>query len=676
MAHMETVESLKKDALSLGYTDPNDIHKYVIGQQAVSRDERKAQRDLEGIVAENKRAEAEARAREVEAQLELARLQGSVPNPREITTLKVPSVKLPLYKDGDDISGFITRFEKMATLLHIPNDEWVVHFSSVLTGKALEKYVMLPINVTDNYPDLKRELLLGFNRTPESYRTDFRNLRVDVNETFVQFVAKLRRTLELWVDSSNVARTYDGLVNFMLVDQFLAGVSPELRMFLKESGQFDLDDLIKRSDSWSAAHRTSYSTKTVKNPVFSDKSEQEFKVAGSKSIPPPFQKDSSRVQCYHCREYGHTKPFCPIFKNLPVKKAFIQNVEIEDLSQEESNSDEQEIKIQFCSEDAPSRKFLICGEVNGRPVSTILRDSGCSSLLVSNTLLPNLDVSKCRLKTVHDYLGRVNKFPVTRVHLNCHLYSGLVEAIVAPLKFCSVLLGNIPGVKDQFSPNTHVMLNSINSYAEPSVENVKPLAVKRDSINPTKVPSTDGLDLLPDEFRSLQQSCCTLNNCRTFLENGITSSTKRHKFKFTKVNGLMYRQCRSSIYPNNGSKLALVVPKRCREIVMRMAHEYFLLNHFSIRKTEHKIREEFFWPGMSGDIKAFCRFCDVCQRIKSNCNVPSVQISKICPIFILKELWENKTMSIEQRTMYRYVFDMRRQLSDGAKIAVEDSISN
>ena len=139
--------------------------------------------------------------------------------------------------------------------------------------------------------------MLGFNRTPESYPTDLRNLRVDVNETFVQFVAKLRRTLELWVDSSNTARTYDGLLNFMFVDQFLAVVSPELRMFLKESGQFDLAYLIKQSDSWTAAHKANSSPNIVKNPVFSDQSEQVCKLTGSKSIPPPFQKDSSRVQC-------------------------------------------------------------------------------------------------------------------------------------------------------------------------------------------------------------------------------------------------------------------------------------------------------------------------------------------------------------------------------------------
>ena len=93
-------------------------------------------------------------------------------------SLMNPKIYLPLYHDGDDICGFIARFEKMVSLLKIPNDEWVVHFSCVLTGNALEKYYTLPASVTDNYLELKREILLGFNRTPESYGTDFRNLRI------------------------------------------------------------------------------------------------------------------------------------------------------------------------------------------------------------------------------------------------------------------------------------------------------------------------------------------------------------------------------------------------------------------------------------------------------------------------------------------------------------------
>ena len=632
MAHMETVESLKKDALSLGYSDPNDIHKYVIEQQIVSRDERKAQRDLEGKIADNKRAEAEAKARETEAQLELARIRGFVPNSREISTLKVPSVKLPLYKDGDDISGFITRFEKMATLLHIPNDEWVVHFSSVLTGKALEKYVMLPISVTDNYQNLKREILLGFNRTPESYRTDFRNLRVEVDETFVQFVAKLRRTLELWVDSSNIARTYDGLVNFMLVDQFLAAVSPELRMFLKESGQFELEDLIRRSDSWTAAHKASFNPKMVKKTVFvkeNQKSERDVRYSGGKSVPPPFQRDSSRVQCYHCREYGHTKPSCPILKNIPVKKDIIQNIELDDLSPEEGSSDEQEIKIQFCFEDDQPRKYLMCGTINGQQVSTIWRDSGCSSVLVSNNVLPNLDTSMCNFKTVYDYLGRANKFPVTKIHLNCPLYTGMVEAIVAPLKFCSVLLGNIPGVKDKYLPASNELLKPTDLENEIPVQNVKTRAKSVASVHPLKIPPIDGLHLLPEQFSSLQQSCSSLNECRKFVENGAISSTKLRDFKFIEANGLLYRQCMKSRCPNEVNQLALIVPKDCRDIVLRTAHESVLSGHFSFKKTELKIREDFFWPGMSRDVQIFCRSCDLCQRMSPKGKVPRAHMIKM-----------------------------------------------
>ena len=117
----------------------------------------------------------------------------------------------------------------------------------------------------------------------------------------------------------------------MLVGQILAAISPELRMLLKESEQFELEDLINRSDSWTAAHKTSFNPKIVKETAFvkeTHKSKQDVRYSGSKSVPPSFQKESSRVQCYHCREYGHTKPFCPALKNIPGKKDIIQNIEL------------------------------------------------------------------------------------------------------------------------------------------------------------------------------------------------------------------------------------------------------------------------------------------------------------------------------------------------------------
>ena len=40
-------------------------------------------------------------------------------------------------------------------------------------------------------------------------------------------------------------------------------------------------------------------------------------------------------------------------------------------------------------DDKNPRKFMCCGSVNGTPVSTICRDTGCSSVIISDSILPD-----------------------------------------------------------------------------------------------------------------------------------------------------------------------------------------------------------------------------------------------------------------------------------------------
>lgn len=76
--------------------------------------------------------------------------------------------------------------------------------------------------------------------------------------------------------------------------------------------------------------------------------------------------------------------------------------------------------------------------------------------MVSDQVLPDLDVTNCKMVKVFDYLGRADWFPQVTCYIECPYFSGL--ALRAPLKFCSVLIGNYPGahdpndlIKDEFS---------------------------------------------------------------------------------------------------------------------------------------------------------------------------------------------------------------------------------
>ena len=58
----------------------------------------------------------------------------------------------------------------------------------------------------------------------------------------------------------------------------------------------------------------------------------------------------------------------------------------------------------------------------------------------------------------------------------------------------------------------------------------------------------------------------------------------------------------------------LAVPRRYRKQVLKLGHDCVMAGHMGVRKTYDRIMQNFYWPGIFGDVKRFCRSCDICQR--------------------------------------------------------------
>lgn len=104
-------------------------------------------------------------------------------------------------------------------------------------------------------------------------------------------------------------------------------------------------------------------------------------------------------------------------------------------------------RIGYCFKDGQPPEYATCGTVNGVWVSTIIRDSGCSCILVSEDVLPDIDVTGCRLVEVSDYLGRRDYFPEVRCYIKCPYYTGWAKILRTPISFCCVLIGIVPGAR-------------------------------------------------------------------------------------------------------------------------------------------------------------------------------------------------------------------------------------
>ena len=58
----------------------------------------------------------------------------------------------------------------------------------------------------------------------------------------------------------------------------------------------------------------------------------------------------------------------------------------------------------------------------------------------------------------------------------------------------------------------------------------------------------------------------------------------------------------------------LVVPKELREKVVSLAHDTLLAGTRGPAKTQSRVQQEFYWPGIHEFVTRYVASCDLCQR--------------------------------------------------------------
>ena len=147
-----------------------------------------------------------------------ANTSSQTPTPR----IKAKAPKLPPFDElKDDLDAYIQRFERYAISQDWERDEWAINLSAFLKGKALDVYSRLAVEDATKYDSLKDALLKRFHLTAIGFRQKFREIRAEKGETAPQFVARLDCTLTRWIEMDKTIKTYDGLKDLILREQFL-----------------------------------------------------------------------------------------------------------------------------------------------------------------------------------------------------------------------------------------------------------------------------------------------------------------------------------------------------------------------------------------------------------------------------------------------------------------------
>lgn len=618
---MSLLEILEK-AQSLGLS--GDLaHELIEKQHQAEREERAAEREVKKMELEF--AEAEKRRAH---ELELAKIQsgpnGNHSNPH---APMFEGLRLPTFADGqDDLDSYLQRFERLAELHGWKVEDYHVYLGTCLRGQALKVYISLPDDIIKDYSRLKEALLRAYSVDADSYRRKFRESRCKDKETYVQLVIRMEQYLDRWVTMSNVEKKYDSLFDFLVREQLLNNCGSDLRVFLKERGCETAVEMAEAADRYRSAHGYRVS---------------KFSRSVSKQPTLPVE---SEIQCHGCGKSGHIRPNCP---NNP--KNF-------------KPKNESKVNFVFQSEVKPQNTVIDAKGTLFDTPAEILLDTGCSSVIVNEKLVPSR-FKLGPLVKVYDYLGIPNSFPKVRCFIKSKFFTGWINAIAAPIKFADVLIGLVPGVKlpgerDSSSSDYEASKDTAPDSNYPqsnsttrAVTEVKDVQFERDGSHDPILPtiamavktrsseSKSAITLACPEFLDLnitkinlkdeQQNCQSLKSIRDKVKSGENVKVKSRTVKYELVKDLIYRVCLKSKHDYEIGSKQLVIPEKYRIHVLNLAHDSLTAGHFSHRKTSYKVFSKFFWPGAGAQIKRYCRSCPTCQKFSSKGSVKRVPMKNL-----------------------------------------------
>ena len=310
-------------------------------------------------------------------------------------------------------------------------------------------------------------------------------------------------------------------------------------------------------------------------------------------------------RCFICNRSGHLARNCRTKVNEVTSREFA-NCFVEESFQ--------------CSE--TNNLPIVKGTVFGIPVD-VLRDTGCTTILVKRKYVPNCALTGQKKKLVL-LDGTVHTVPTAKVLLESMFFSGEVDVLVVDSSMCDVVLGNVPGVipcvENLLKVETPIeQVGAVTTRAQ--------LERKNKPLRPLVTKDIDFPNVNKDVLKQMQCEDLSLQKYFDMAKTGEIMGLSNSQFaQFEVSKGILYR------YHKTGSGVTtkqLMLPVALRNNVITLGHDSIMSGHLGIARTCERIRTNFYWPGLQSDVARFCKSCDVCQRCVPKGRVGKAPLQKM-----------------------------------------------
>jgi len=579
------------------------------------------QREREELDMARLREEREFLLREKQVELENARANpdnSQSPERNRGSDFAPVRIKMPQYDEREDIEVFLASFERLARIQQWQEDTWGVRLGTLLCGKAREVYTHMSDSDAADYKKLKHALLLRFKLSAEAYRRRFRTARKQKDESFPQYVVQMEMAFEHWLELSGRKREVEEVIDMLLLEQFLEGMTPELATFIRERAPATVQAAAELAEHFTEARWAvaSYSKGQSRRNTGGDAGSGPTHAGGNKGNPPPGKpvalsnterlERQQKRQCFTCGREGHGFRSCP--KKPGSHSATLVTSDCV-LTEDGSTP-----MLESPSNYNPRFQVRV-----GSVEVVALRDTGADTVVVSSDLVSAEQYTGRKKNVSMASRGFSQICPVALVDLDTPFFTGKVEAVVMDDLVAPVLIGNEARLENGDTVSVPVypvrqIVSAVQTRGQARKEGQEPVQLHAGKpligkVTPTELAQMQKDDPSLEKFRHLA-------TVRAAARNGVHFEWKR---------GLLYR-----VYAHAGECFRqVVVPKELREEVIRLAHDTPMAGHLGSGKTRDRVWREFYWPGISSEIRRYCLSCDVCQRTIPKGKVRKVPLGKV-----------------------------------------------
>ena len=474
----------------LGY-EGQELRHFVSERDKIDRDERHAVRQSEARKLDAERDEGERKICEVEMTLmheqEMNRIQlesermtsqsNNDPIAQHADNFVRPSPMQPFKESTMSIQTYLDIYERYATDAGWDVHSLAINLGRLLTGKAADVYVRLPISLAHNYQSLKSALLECYQLTSDDFRRKFFTSRLMDNESALQLMERMKHALSSWITVAKIELTFDGLFDLLLKTQYIRACPRDLTVFITQQAPEGLEKLVEISGHFLDS-KPRYSGQlnddtSSKKPNDTGRSQVSVTNRYSGSVDQNITRSprNANITCFLCNKRGHVARDCrerssrapkPNQRSGPRTSQFANAVVADDAAMHNescprahqannTNPDDCRACVRDCTPDFCSACVRDCknlptfeGFVNETKVD-VLRDSGCSVIVDKSALVSPSEFTGAYRQLILIDNSKLN-VPTARCFVKSPFFTGLTEVICIEHPVCDLIIGNVDGV--------------------------------------------------------------------------------------------------------------------------------------------------------------------------------------------------------------------------------------